>query len=760
MRTQQHSRGARSRGPTVRAGLGTLAAGLLLALSFPVTAVAADGDPAEPSPAAATTEQGTVAEDPAPVVDPVPDPLPAPDPAPAPAPAPVADPGTGSTGGADQTPQTGDTGQGAVPTDPSTGGEASRDTLDKGKPGPKTGTLVVTKVTNPATDLTWAFSVAGNSVSLGNGGVVSYELKPGFYQVSENSGEHPLWNLSDMTCTISGKDSAPAAQEGLVGVNRGVEVKENRTTTCVFTNTSKTKPLVVTKVSADPDYKSAYSWAIDKVVDKPVKLGHRAAFTFTVTATPSAGYEDAKVSGTVRISNPNHDRAAVAKGLAVVVSSEGLRCSLTGPGLPAQLAANESVQVRYTCVPDSFDPGLAGTVTATASWTGDGSSSLVSGSAEGTAAFDFSSVTPQQTGRYADLDDDWLHKGKGTTFDATKGEQTFTYKGTLKTDPGTCTSKTNTATLSWGATGGHKGHKPPKATVSDSVTVHLCDPADLEVDGWAEGTVVSDVTWSIDKTGPGDVEADPDSGEATLDWEVTVTEGPVDHRDATLEGSFDITNPNEFLGVLASARLNVPGASCSLSSGSHGHGDRAARDRVWIGAGGTASVDFSCTFAEVPEDWDIGWSVKVWVDRVSVKGDIALPKHLHLGNASFHDTTVLEEVEGDNHHITVTDSQFTFDPLWLITWSEEGTTHVKSYSTTVDVAAGTCVTVRNTATIVDTDQSATAWGEACRDPYVAPAVETGEPLAATGSADMGALGVASLLALLGGAGALVVRRRR
>ncbi len=214
------------------------------------------------------------------------------------------------------------------------------------------------------------------------------------------------------------------------------------------------------KKDATPSYDRAYTWNILKKVDKTTvsQAGGTATFNYTViqslTSHTDSGFA---VKGTITVENPN-DWQAIDATVSDSIDNGG-NCTVDAPTTKT-VPKSGSATFDYTCTFGS-NPD-AGTNTATATWDKT-AASTPNGSANGTAAYDFTDPTTftdecvKVTDSYAGTLDAELCVGEAP--------QSYTYSRTVPVPATGCVRYDNTATFTANDT---------SQTGSSSQTVTVC----------------------------------------------------------------------------------------------------------------------------------------------------------------------------------------------------------------------------------------------------------------------------------------------
>jgi hypothetical protein len=302
--------------------------------------------------------------------------------------------------------------------------------------------------------------------------------------------------------TVSSSDPSPTSftySHDFTGVG-GTCTNYDNTATLVETNQSASqtvtvcvgKDLTVSK-DATPSFTRTYVWGITKAVDKTLVEqigGGTATFNYTVNVTHDGGTDgNWKVNGTITVNNPN-DWEAITANVADVVGNGG-NCTVTPGSLTVPKSG--SAQATYECDYSSAPSPLAGTNTATASWDA-GTYFTPTGSASGTASFDFGATSPTIVDGSVVVTDS-LAGALGSASYTDPSPKTFTYSLTFNVPINNCQFHTNTASFVTNSTG-TKG--------SASQTVELCGPAKtgaLTMGYWQNKNGQSIITKSGPSTG-------------------------------------------------------------------------------------------------------------------------------------------------------------------------------------------------------------------------------------------------------------------
>jgi hypothetical protein len=436
--------------------------------------------------------------------------------------------------------------------------------------------------------------------------------------------------------------------------------------------------LTVSK-TATPAFGRTYTWGITKDVDKTqlnVAKGSGATFNYTVTVTHDNGTDSGwTVSGTITVTNPN-DWESITANVGDAVNNGG-SCTVTPSSLT--VLASKSSTANYTCTYASAPNPMVGTNTATATWDKT-AAATPTGSASGSAAADFTSVSPTITDGSVTVTDT-LGGTLGTVSFADPSPTTFTYSHTFTGDPGgTCTTHDNTATFTTDDT---------KTTGSASKTVTVCVGEDLTVSKTASGSFTRTYTWGITKD-VDQTEIDTASGTgATFNYTVNVTHDVGTDSGWQVAGTITVTNPNDFEAITANLSDAIDnGGSCTVTPTS-----------VTVPKSGTATASYTCTYASAPtKSSGLNTATASWN-----KDDAATPTGSASGTATADLSTPTTIVDGS---VDVTDPLFGA-PLGTVSYTDASpTTFTYSHTFTGD-PVGTCTSHDNTATFTTDDTKTT-----------------------------------------------------
>ena len=453
--------------------------------------------------------------------------------------------------------------------------------------------------------------------------------------------------------------------------------------------------LVVTK-TAKPAFARDFDWSIEKSVkgasSQEVPQGTPGSFDYDVVVTPSAAKDTAFiVTGTISVTNPN---ATTVAGVQLADTLPGGTCTIDKPAGPVSVAKGTSTY-DYSCVMPGATASTTGTNTATATW--DKAAYYgTSGTASGTAGFDFAKATPTETDATATVTDTQVDldgtSPDGVVVKASDGPRTFTYTKAFDGVPGECTTYDNTAKVV--AT-------DSKDSDSDTETVEVCVQKPLQLVPTGKADLAADHAWSISKVADATQRTADANGNATFTYTVTARAGARTESGWRLQGEVAITNPNQYAAgdvvadVTASTDLGG-GAVCTVTGGTD----------VTVGEDSTTTLPVACTFGSKPAASGTLSVTATWdpPGPATSTSVTASTQPITFGVRSETNKTV--QVVDDK---TVAGQRVVLDPA--LTW-EAGLVRSYTYSLTLAGGApGACRSWTNTATVdqpVGTDPTASA----------------------------------------------------
>ena len=440
-----------------------------------------------------------------------------------------------------------------------------------------------------------------------------------------------------------------------------------------------------------------FTWDITKTAGDPTTVNDPTgshAFGYSVTVHPSApAYSASKVFGTIRVTVPT-GAAAVTGTLTDFLDITGTTCVLAGTtqGTVTVPADGSAHTFTYSCDLGATTPRMVvntaviawgpGSQTATATATLAAGAWQVGLTNESLKVYDdmagssdvlLGTITVDLTGAVTVV--------PASGYTAVVGEDgsvTFTYDVTHRVPAGTCNTFVNTAT-------GVPGDDGP--LVSDDANVTLCAPAALTVSKTATTSYTLDHDWSIAKEADSTVRTVGPDGGVAVTYTVTAKEAGIQYRDVKVAGTITVTNPNTAQVALTSVVDTIPGAACALV-------DDAPTS---IAGGATVSLPYTCTFADgttLPADG---------VNSVSVGYTEAFGTTPETATGSAGFSWSRATVNELDRSVTITDSNHTWDPAWVVTAGEspDGISS-KSYTVTYKGQQdAVCTSYDNTAKLTD-----------------------------------------------------------
>jgi hypothetical protein len=458
-----------------------------------------------------------------------------------------------------------------------------------------------------------------------------------------------------------------------------------------FNNTIVNADLTVSK-TATPAFTRTYTWGISKAVDQTAidTNGAGATFTYTVNVTHDSGTDSAwQVTGTITVTNPNSNDFTEVNVADSISNGVAGSCTVTG-GANATIPAGASVPFAYTCTYASAPSPTTFTNTATASWS-QSTYGTPDASQSGTATGDFSTTTPTLVDDSVTVTDPLDPSSPRTLSYTATSPITYKYSHTFTGDPsGTCTSHNNTATFKTDTSG---------TMGSDSKTVSVCVGADLTVSKTATTTVPT-YAWTLTKSvSPnGTVEQ---SGSTTLKY--TVVASYTVTGSWTVSGTITVSNPNnweDITGVTISDKIDNNG-TCTVTSGTN----------VTVPKSGSVMRNYTCTYTAAPTAGTTNTATATWTAAT-----FFTPDGTNSGTAAYS----FAATNGPTT-VTITDAFNGGAPTTLgvinaltntVTSLGSGVTLTSAppkftftYSHVVNITAGTCGSIPNTATITGTGLS-------------------------------------------------------
>ncbi|MHB8960129.1 MAG: prealbumin-like fold domain-containing protein [Candidatus Limnocylindrales bacterium] len=485
------------------------------------------------------------------------------------------------------------------------------------------------------------------------------------------------WTLTNLACVVTGTNGTTtdvASPTATITLKTGFDTSD--TVTCTYTDTHYSD-LGISK-TASPSLTRTYAWGISKAVDKTtVKIadGGAATFGYTVNVTHDTGTDSLwGVTGQITVTNSN---SVAVSGVAVTdaINDANATCDVTGGS--TTIASGGSATFDYTCTYTAAPAAQTQTNTATVTWTAFGS---VHTTASATRSVDWSAATITRVDTSVDVTDTFGGT-LGTVSYTDASPTTFTYSKTFTGDPGgTCTNHDNTATFTTNDTA---------TTGSASKQVTVCVGKDLTVTKTAAGTFNRAYLWKIAKDVDKTTVNIADGDTATFGYTVKVDQTGFTDSGYTLSGKITVANPNDWEAITADVSDSVDnGGACTVTGGT----------AVTIPASGSKVLDYSCTFSAAPNSYSgTNTATAAWDKAVAFT-----PNASATGTAEF----TLGQVGATNKTITVTDTLG--GTLGTVTATDGVPFASATFTYSHDFAGvgGTCTKYDNTATITETDQSA------------------------------------------------------
>lgn len=204
-----------------------------------------------------------------------------------------------------------------------------------------------------------------------------------------------------------------------------------------------TAPAVTIDNHVAGDFDRDHDWTLTKSVNTNnllVTVGHQSEATYTLTATPSSVDSNFRLNGTTVVTNEN---AIDVSGVTVTVTvPDGTCVVVDGAGLT--VPAGGSATLTYTCTLTTATAGDKVTTVATVVWEGDHDPTTVE-TDDGSAAADFTTVTPTETDAEVVLTDDLGQLSE--TLKASDGPQVITYDLVWSPTVAGCVAYPNVASI-------------------------------------------------------------------------------------------------------------------------------------------------------------------------------------------------------------------------------------------------------------------------------------------------------------------------
>ncbi len=538
---------------------------------------------------------------------------------------------------------------------------------------------------------------------------VTYTVAPSTVIITED--DLPAgWNLSSISCI-----GAAAIRSGS---SITFELVDNDKVTCTFTNTKTTYQELTLQKDVQASYDRDYDWDLVKSLAEGQEATVKATATgvevdYNVVATASEAQDsNFELFGSITVSNPN-DTAMT--GVSLVDQLDGANCviSLSGSPItnPVTVQPGENVYTYECELPEGTSATSAGTNAVSATWDADAYYGT-DGEASATADYDFASVAPTVTDEEVTVTDsefDLSGLEGGNTVTAGQSPKTFAY--TIEWDGvlGECTDYMNIASLA----------TDDGETLTDDATVEICIGQDLNIEKLVVSSFNRSYDWSIVKDALGEqpFTADPETGEFTAEYQVTVTPESYSDSDWAMSGTITVTNPNDWqsVDVTVTDQVDVGGdATCQVVSIA-GAPDMVDADpsaegfQTTLEASQTLVFNYSCTFGSQPNYEGSNTAEVTWSATAASTESASATEVVPVDADDWTQTPL-------NDTVTVTDPVHEFDPAWTISYTDGAQTRTYEYTWTVE-EAGKCQSFMNTATITGNNQlvkSDDAQVEGCR----------------------------------------------
>ncbi len=540
------------------------------------------------------------------------------------------------------------------------------------------GTTTSSVLTDSAGD--WTFTTPAVTLGTSQTFTISELQQSGFQQTGNTLDQSAVTGgvsvlLNNKSYTLTLPNTGPGSAAGLN-----------------FGNIPLASALTATK-TATPAFTRTFTWGITKDVDNTeIHTADGATFNYTVSVTHDSGTDSAwAVSGNITVTNPNAAAVAISN-ITDAINDPNASCSVTG-SFPATIPAG-ATSFGYSCSYSAAPASSSQTNTVTITWaqqTLSNATLLLAGTANGTAPVNWGAPTNIVDGSVTVTDT--LGGTLGTVSYTDPSPKTFPYSKTFNDPAGTCTTHPNTATFTTDST--------PPTTGSASQSVKVCVGKDLTVIKTAIPTFTRTYTWNIskavDKTTVKQV-----GGSATFTYTVIASQtGFVDSAWA-VNGTITVSNPNDWEAVTVNVTDTIDnGGTCAVTSGTN----------VSVAAGASVTLTYGCTYTSAPSPLTGGTNTATaaW-DKTTA----STPDGSATGTKAVSFSTPTTTV---NKTITVTDTFNGGTPTTLGTvTATDGTpfaTRTFTYSRSITLPAFDCKTYTNTATIVETGQTASQTVTVC-----------------------------------------------
>src|SRR5256886_1534066 len=435
--------------------------------------------------------------------------------------------------------------------------------------------------------------------------------------------------------------------------------------------------------TATPSFTRTYGWSILKGVDparQNIASGGSATFNYTVNAGET-GFTDSgwQVNGTITATNPN-DWEAITANVTDAIDNGGI-CTVTG-GTSVVVPKSDHVTLNYTCTYSSAPSSASGTNTPPATWD-SGAASTPSGSDDGTKIFAFndgSAGNPSRVHQTVTITDAFNGGAPGTlgTLTATDAapfaSSTYNESRNLSGAPGTCTDYPNVAAI-------------VETNQNSNATVKVFVGVDLTVSKTANPSFTRTYNWTISKN----VDKTLLDAGGTATYTVAATETGFTDSAWKVSGTITVVNPNDWEAITINVTDTIDHSGTCVVTGGVG---------VTIPKSGSVPLAYICSFSANPvsgtntgtASWD--------------SGAFLTPHGSASGGASYLFGDLTNRV---NQTITIPDTiQGVTTTLGTLTASDASpfTTHAYVYTRHFNPPSSGCVTITNTAKIVETNATA------------------------------------------------------
>ncbi len=466
------------------------------------------------------------------------------------------------------------------------------------------------------------------------------------------------------------------------------------------------------------DLSRTFGWDITKNIEKitgPDETG-AAQIDYAVLVEEVAAQDSSwDIYGYVTVANPNN-YTDVTAAITDTIDLPGVTCEVVGGingGNSVSVPAQGEATLPYLC--DTGGEQLTqynGVNTATATWTHGSDERSATGAAEFTeedwTINEFSKTVTVHDALVVDASDP-QHRELGSITWAEAGTiHPYTYSEQLTVEPGTCSTITNTAQL-WSPVEENPqpfGGASYNSMILEEFDARLLGQAQQERTLCHQQQIAASVTgvaqhdrqytWDIEKIASDDIVLDEDTASGELPYTVIVTEGAPLDSNWVAEGTVTLTNPNNFTAITSDLDIQLPAAVCALDG----------EASLTVAPGESEQRQYRCTFDQDPGALTVTATATITTHPTQWKQQTQADALAEMPFALAQET---------NRTITVEDTLVDFEPQWTIDWAQEGTTHQVEYGIDVLVDAGECVIVENTASIVQTEQSADTSTQVCRD---------------------------------------------